>query len=71
MKSALQHLKSEMFSFDLRIGVVSHSLLTARIKVSNRKRAQAQHKTKSRKHKHGVKNKYNRHQNDDHGYISD
>lgn len=38
IKTALQHLKAEISSHDLRIGVVAHSLLAARVAAANRKR---------------------------------
>jgi len=38
IKTALQHLKAEISSHDLRIGVVAHSLLAARVSSANRKR---------------------------------
>ena len=38
IKSSLQQIKAELFSFDLRIGVVSHSLLAARVNAANVKR---------------------------------
>ena len=38
IKSSLQQIKAELYSFDLRIGVVSHSLLAARVNAANVKR---------------------------------
>jgi Intra-flagellar transport protein 57 len=38
IKAGLQQIKSEINAFDLRIGVVSHSLLAARIASANRRR---------------------------------
>ena len=53
IKSALQHLKSEISLNDLRMGVVSHSLLIARGQAANRKRVglskQAKKRHKNRK----------------------
>ena len=53
IKSALQHLKSEISLHDLRMGVVSHSLLVARVQAANRKRVglakQAKKRHKNRK----------------------
>lgn len=69
MKTALQQIKAESFAFDLRIGVVSHSLLAARVNISNRRRTAAHHKNKARHNK----NKRNVESKTDHedGYISD
>lgn len=38
IKAALQNLKKEIANQDLRTGVISHSLLTARVTAANRKR---------------------------------
>jgi estrogen-related receptor beta like 1 len=38
IKAALQQIKSEIHAFDLRIGVVSHSLLSARVSSTSRRR---------------------------------
>lgn len=38
IKAALQQIKSEIHGFDLRIGVVSHSLLAARVSSTSRRR---------------------------------
>ena len=38
IKSALQQIKSEIHAFDMRIGVVSHSVLVARVSSSTRRR---------------------------------
>lgn len=38
IKASLQQIKAEIYSFDLRIGVVSHSLLSARVHAANSKR---------------------------------
>lgn len=48
IKASLQQIKAEVCSFDLRIGVVSHSLLAARVNVANRRRVGAAHKAKQR-----------------------
>jgi hypothetical protein len=48
IKAALQQLKEEIHSYDMRIGVVSHSLLSARISDHNRQRAKAAKKAKQR-----------------------
>jgi hypothetical protein len=49
IKAALQNIKSEINAFDLRLGVVSHSLLAVRISVANRKRLQNAQKNKKRR----------------------
>ena len=67
MKAALQQIKNESYAFDLRIGVVSHSLLAARIAQSSRRRAHHASKAKAR---HGKKKGASRHRHDD-AYISD
>ena len=69
MKAALQQIKNESYAFDLRIGVVSHSLLSARIAQSNRRRAHHAQKAKAR---HGKKKRasHTPHGGDD-AYISD
>ena len=36
IKAALQQIKSEIHEFDLRLGVVSHSVLSARVSMTNR-----------------------------------
>lgn len=69
MKAALQQIKSESFAFDLRIGVISHSLLAARVNVSNRRRTAAHHKNKARHSKQSHKNGERKEHED--GYISD
>ena len=51
IKAALQQMKSEISSFEMRIGVVSHSLLRVRILQSDRKRLAAIHKAKQRRGK--------------------
>jgi len=55
MKAALQQIKQESQAFDLRIGVVSHSLLAARVATSTRRRmgAHARRRNKKHRHKHG------------------
>ena len=50
IKGALQQIKQECQAFDLRIGVVSHSLLMARVATSARRRAGA-HQSKRRHRK--------------------
>lgn len=70
MKAALQQIKAESFAFDLRIGVVSHSLLAARVSVSNRRRTAAHHKNKARHSKKGKKGESKTDHEED-GYISD
>jgi len=48
IKAALQQIKQEAQAFDLRIGVVSHSLLTARVSVTARRRIGAQQHARRR-----------------------
>jgi intraflagellar transport protein 57 len=52
IKTALQHLKSEIASHDLRIGVVAHSLLAARVVAANRKRMGVAKIAKRRRNRH-------------------
>jgi estrogen-related receptor beta like 1 len=51
MKAALQQIKAEACAFDLRIGVVSHSLLAARIGATQRRRMKVAQKAKQRHNK--------------------
>jgi estrogen-related receptor beta like 1 len=51
MKAALQQIKSEACAFDLRIGVVSHSLLAARVGATQRRRMKVAQKAKQRRSK--------------------
>jgi intraflagellar transport protein 57 len=71
MKAALQQIKQESYAFDLRIGVVSHSLLAARVNVSNRRRHAVHSKHKARHGKKGSKNAESKEQHHDDAYISD
>jgi estrogen-related receptor beta like 1 len=48
IKAALQQIKSEIHAFDLRIGVVSHSLLSARVSSTSRRRDGAAHNARRR-----------------------
>ncbi len=48
IKAALQQFKAEIHTFDMRIGVVSHSLLLARTSDSNRLRSLAINKSRQR-----------------------
>lgn len=58
IKSALQQLKAEIHAFDLRTGVVSHSLLAARVSTTDRRRiGAAQHAR--RRHKKNRKDAAN------------
>ena len=70
MKTALQQIKAESCAFDLRIGVVSHSLLAARVGVSNRRRSAAHHKNKARHGKKGRGGEAKGEHPDD-AYVSD
>jgi hypothetical protein len=49
MKTALQQIKSEIYAFDLRIGVVSHTLLAARVSANKQRRRGMVQKAKQRK----------------------
>jgi intraflagellar transport protein 57 len=71
MKAALQQIKTESYAFDLRIGVVSHSLLAARIAQGNRRRAHNAQKIKARHAKKKGGASRNTQQHGDEGYISD
>lgn len=64
IKSALQQIKAEIHSFDMRIGVVSHSLLSARVQDNNRLRSQAVSKARRRHNKA-------RRDSDDNSLLSD
>lgn len=46
IKAALQQIKAEVHQFDLRIGVVAHSVLVSRINTTQRRRLGAIHKNK-------------------------
>ena len=48
IKDALQQIKNESNNFDLRIGVVSHSLLNARVGATQRRRMKNVQKNKQR-----------------------
>lgn len=63
IKAALQQVKAEIHSFDMRIGVVSHSLLSARINDTNRLRTMAVSKSRQRHKKKQV--------SDDNSLLSD
>lgn len=65
IKAALQQIKSDIYGFDLRIGVVAHSLLSARVNENNnRLRTQAQIKARRRN------NKLRQNDNDDNSLLS-
>lgn len=51
IKAALQQIKSEIHEFDLRLGVVSHSVLAARVAMTNRKRVGAAQNARKRRQK--------------------
>jgi intraflagellar transport protein 57 len=51
IKSALQQIKAEVHEFDLRIGVLSHSVLAARVASTNRRRQGASSKRRRGKGK--------------------
>lgn len=58
IRSALQSIKEEIAAYDLRIGVVSHSLLAARVAVTARKRIGAAKSAKKRQSKLGARKGY-------------
>lgn len=49
IKAALQQIKGEIQSFDLRIGVVSHSVLAARVAATNNRRVVSARSTRRRR----------------------
>lgn len=51
IKAALQQIKQESCAFDLRIGVVSHLLLAARVSATHHRRHASAHKQKQRHNK--------------------
>jgi intraflagellar transport protein 57 len=51
MKGALQQIKKEIYDYDLRIGVVSNTVLMARINTTQRKRIGAVNNAKKRRQK--------------------
>lgn len=51
IKAALQQIKGDIHSFDMRIGVVANSLLAARVHDNNRIRSQAVSKARRRHNK--------------------
>lgn len=53
IKAALQQIKQESCAFDLRIGVVSHLLLAARVSATHHRRVGAANKAKQRHSKRG------------------
>lgn len=55
IKASLQQVKTEVYAFDLRIGVVSHSLLAARVSAANQRRIGAQQKARQRRKGRGNK----------------
>lgn len=64
IKSALQQIKTEIHAFDMRIGVASQSLLSARVQDANRLRSIAHNKARQRHHK-------NKKEHDDTSMLSD
>lgn len=69
IKAALQQLKEEIHTFDMRVGVVSHTLLAARVTDHNRARAKAAKKAKQR-HRRGNKGLGGNRDQDDHSLLS-
>jgi hypothetical protein len=63
IKAGLQQIKSDIHSFDMRIGVVAHSLLAARVNDHNRLRASAVTKNRPRHNKQ-------KNENDDNSLLS-
>ena len=61
LKSALQQIKTESFSFDIRIGVVNHSLYVAKVKDSDRQRSASIMKMRKRNNKSAGKNRDSQH----------
>ena len=51
IKAGLQQIKGDIHSFDMRIGVVAHSLLAARVQDNNRLRSAAVSKNRKRHNK--------------------
>jgi estrogen-related receptor beta like 1 len=51
VKEAVKQIKDEIRVFDLRIGVVSNSLLAAKVAAANRKRLQAAQKSRRRRNR--------------------
>lgn len=60
VKAALQNIKSEINAFDLRLGVVSHSLLQVRVTVANRKRLHNAQKNRKRRAAVGNRSRRNK-----------
>ena len=52
IKAGLQQIKADIHSFDMRIGVVSNSLLAARVNDNNRLRSKANTAARRRHNKH-------------------
>ena len=48
IKAALQQIKAEIQAFDLRIGVVSHSVLAARVASNSRRRVRSARSARQR-----------------------
>ncbi len=71
IKAALQQVKAEIHAFDMRIGVVSHSLLCARTNDSNRLRSIAVGKSRQRHNKRGTKSGGSGAAADDNSMLSD
>lgn len=57
IKAALQQIKSEVHQFDLRIGVVAHSVLLSRINTTNRRRLGVMNKSKRKNNNSSSKSK--------------
>lgn len=74
IKSALQQLKDEIHNFDMQIGVVSNTLMAARIHDHNRLRMKQQIKAKQRQQRNKRNNNGNKNnidQQEDDSLLSD
>jgi estrogen-related receptor beta like 1 len=71
IKAALQQIKAEAHEFDLRLGVVSHSVLAARVASTNRKRVGAAQSARKRRQKGGRKGGPGASKNSNSGYDND
>lgn len=69
IKAALQQIKAEIQAFDLRIGVVSHSVLAARVASTSRRRVVSAKSSKQRRQQSGGKKRTDA--EDDHSGLSD
>lgn len=70
IKGALQSLKDEIHNFDMQIGVISNTLMSARIHDHNRLRMKQQQKAKQRQQR-GKRNGAGRDVTEDDSLLSD